>query len=231
MSRTVVAVAERGDGAIERRAHVADIAAERKQRFSHCVSHCLARPRTMVTPTSAKVAAIGACGLCTVTRTLMTWWEPVEHRFGDRAGRGLDQPIAPSAKRLARDLDHLVVAHGVRKLVGARGLGQIDVEREVELERLPDLGLVLHHAVIGMQRKPAHEHRVGHCALRMAAFTRSACTVSATSWVRMIAAPPADRQEMSGDRSAEPPVGRGGRNLVDEALARGADAAAAGRRT
>src|SRR5262245_25308760 len=117
--------------------------------------------------------------------------EPVEDGFSDRAGRGLDQSIATRAKRPARDLDDLVVAHGVRELVGTRSRGQIDVEHEIELEGLPDLGLVLHHAVIGVQCKPGDEDGIGHRALPMAAATRRACTVSATSWVRMIAAPPA----------------------------------------
>ena len=42
--------------------------------------------------------------------------------------------------------------------------GQIEVEHEIELEGLADLGLVLHHAMIGVQRQPAHEHLVGHWA-------------------------------------------------------------------
>src|SRR5215472_8021346 len=113
--------------------------------------------------------------------------EPLEDGFGDRAGRGLDQPTPTGAERLARDLNDLVIAHGVRELVGARSRGEIDVE----LEGLPDLGLVLHHAVISVQRQPGDEDGIGHRALPMAAATRSACTVSATSWVRMIAAPPA----------------------------------------
>src|SRR5690349_24907588 len=37
--------------------------------------------------------------------------EPVEDGLRDRAGRGFDQPIATGAKRLARHLDDLVVAH------------------------------------------------------------------------------------------------------------------------
>src|SRR5215471_13004798 len=82
--------------------------------------------------------------------------EPLEDGFGDRAGRGLDQPTPTGAERLARDLD-----------------------------------LVLHHAVVSVQREPGDEDGIGHRALPMAAATRSACTVSATSWVRMIAAPPA----------------------------------------
>src|SRR5262249_33169646 len=53
--------------------------------------------------------------------------EPLEDGFGDRAGRGLDQPTPTGAERLARDLDDLVIAHGVRELVGARSRGEIDV--------------------------------------------------------------------------------------------------------
>src|SRR5437899_4509262 len=117
--------------------------------------------------------------------------EAIENGFGDRAGRGLDEPVAAGAKCLARNLDDLVVAHGMRELIGARSLRQIDVEHEVEHKSLPDLRLMLHDAVIGMEGKSIDEHGVRHCALRTAAATRSACTVAATSWVRMIDAPPA----------------------------------------
>src|SRR5262249_2971991 len=86
-------------------------------------------------------------------------------------------------------VDHLVVADRIHQSVAARGRGEIDVEHQIEREGLADLGLVLHHAVIGMQRNPVHEHRVAHCALPIAAATRKACTVAATSWARMIAAP------------------------------------------
>src|SRR6516165_9989642 len=133
--------------------------------------------------------------------------EPLEDGFGDRAGRGLDQPTPTGAERLARDLDHLVIAHGVRELVGARSRGEVDVEHDVELEGLPDLGLVLHHAVIGVQRQPGDEHGIGHRALRMAASTRNACTVSATSWVRMIAAPLATASRCA---AIDPPRRRSG---------------------
>src|SRR5882672_4665447 len=112
-----------------------------------------------------------------------------EDRIGDRAGGGLDQPIALGAERPARDLDDLVVADRVGELVGVRSGRKIDVEDEIELEGLPDLGLVLHHAVIGVQREAGNEDGVGHRASRMAFATRNACTVSATSWVRTIVAP------------------------------------------
>ena len=81
--------------------------------------------------------------------------ETVEHGIGDRAGGGLHQAIALGAERLAGDIDHLVVADGVGELVGAGGLRQIEIEHEIELEGLADLGLVLHHAVIGVQRQPS----------------------------------------------------------------------------
>ncbi len=147
----------------------------------------------MVTPTSPNVAAIGACGLWTVTRTAVTSAKRAriacEDRIGDCAGRGLDQPIALGAERPARDLDDLVVADRVGQLVGMRGGREIDVKDEIELEGLSDFGLMLHHAVIGMQRKAGNEDGIGHRASRMAFATRSACTVSATSWVRTMAAP------------------------------------------
>ena len=107
----------------------------------------------MVTPTSSKVAAIGACGLCTVTRTPRTCEKALEHRVGDGAGGGLDQPVAARAERLARRLHHQVVGDGVLELVAARRFGQIDVEHQIELEGLADLGLVLHHAVIGVEHQ------------------------------------------------------------------------------
>src|SRR6516164_282823 len=116
--------------------------------------------------------------------------EATQHGFGDRAGGGFHQSVAARAEGEALDIDDLVVAHRVRELVGARRLAQIDVEHNVEPESLPDRALVLHHAVIGVHGKAGHEYGIGHRALRIAPTTRSACTVSATSWVRMIAAPP-----------------------------------------
>src|SRR5262249_7194976 len=115
--------------------------------------------------------------------------EAFKNRIRDRAGGGFDEAITPAAEYAAHGLDHLVVGHRVRELVRARGRREIDVEREVKLERLPDLGFVLHDAVVGVQRKPGNEDAVAHRAPRSAASTLRACTVSATSWVRTIAAP------------------------------------------
>src|SRR6478609_1617310 len=117
--------------------------------------------------------------------------ELIQDGGGDRAGGGLDQPMAAGPEGLAGDLHDLIVAHGVRELVGARRFRQVCVEDEVETEGLSDPALVLHDAVIGMEGQPGDKHGVGHRAPRMAAAMRSACTVSGTSWVRMIAAPPA----------------------------------------
>src|SRR5689334_16231357 len=115
--------------------------------------------------------------------------EAVEHGIGDSAGGGFYQAVALGAERLARGIDHLVVTDGVGELVGVGCLREIDVQHEVELEGLADLGLVLHHAMIGVQRQPTHKHLVCHKLFRRAAATRSAWMVSATSWVRMIEAP------------------------------------------
>src|SRR5438309_1108357 len=46
------------------------------------------------------------------------------------------------------------------------------------------------HSMEGMYHESGDEDRVGHRFSSIAAATRNACTVSATSWVRMIRAPP-----------------------------------------
>ena len=101
-----------------------------------------------------KVAAIGRVRLVHGDADAADRRKALQHRVGDRAGGGLDQPVAPRAKRLARDFDQLLVGHRVLELVAARGLGEIDVEQEIEPESLADLGLVRHDAVIGVQHKP-----------------------------------------------------------------------------
>src|SRR6516165_1008398 len=60
--------ADVGDRSLEGRANLADIAAERDQGAGH--QDCRVRVRT--TPTSSKIAAIGACGLWTVTLMALT---------------------------------------------------------------------------------------------------------------------------------------------------------------
>ena len=51
----------------------------------------------------------------------------------------------------------------------------------VYLVDYPGAGLVLHHAVKGMECQAGDMNGIAHRALSMAAATRSACTVSATS--------------------------------------------------
>ena len=73
------------------------------------------------------------------------------------------------------------------------GGGKIDFQIKVERESLPNLGLVGHDPMSGMQCEAFDENTVAHgspAACRsIAALTRNACTVSATSWTRTIAAP------------------------------------------
>ena len=91
------------------------------------------------------------------------------------------------------------------------------------LNGLADFGLVLHHAVIGVQHEPVDEDRVAHRARLIAAATASACTVGATSCTRTMRGAVLDGQKMRGERAAEPSVGLGRRDRMDEALARSAD--------
>src|SRR5579872_355068 len=113
----------------------------------------------------------------------------LEHGISDRAGGRFHQTIAPRAERIARRFHQPLIGHRVLELVTARGLLEIDVEHEIEHERLPDLALVRHYAVIGMQHEPVDEDRVAHRVCLIAAATASACTVGATSCARTIAAP------------------------------------------
>ena len=57
----------------------------------------------------------------------------------------------------------------------------------------------------------------------IAAATRSACTVSATSCARMMAAPFAAASRWLAIEPPMPFIGRRGRHRIDETLARGAD--------
>src|SRR4029077_7293586 len=81
------------------------------------------------------------------------------------------------------------IGHGVGEAVGMRGFRQIDRELEVDHEALPDLGFVFHHAMAGMDDNAGDEDGIAHSRSLIAAATRNACTVSATSCVRMIRAP------------------------------------------
>src|SRR5262249_31348860 len=86
--------------------------------------------------------------------------------------------------------------------IGARGVGQVGEQLEVDHEALADLGLVLHDAMTGVDDDAGDEDGIGHRWSSIAAMTLSACTVSATSWVRMICAP---RRAASTCADIEPP--------------------------
>src|SRR4051794_11272008 len=96
-------------------------------------------------------------------------------------GGGLYQTITAATKYLARERHHLIIAHGMRELVRTRSCCQIEIEHEIEGESLPDLGFMGHHAMMRVQGNAGDEHGIRHPALRIAAATRSACTVSWTS--------------------------------------------------
>src|SRR6202042_1308886 len=74
--------------------------------------------------------------------------------------------------------------------VGAGGFRKAGIELEIDHEALPDPGLMLHHPVAGMDDDALDEDVSGHPLSSIAAVSLSACTVAATSWVRMIRAPP-----------------------------------------
>ncbi len=84
---------------------------------------------------------------------------------------------------------------------------------EIELEGLSDLGLVLHHAVIGVQREARDEDRVGHRAPRMAAATRKRLHGLGDVVGAHDGGAVRDRQQVAGDRAADALVGRRRRNL------------------
>src|SRR5260370_38790171 len=72
---------------------------------------------------------------------------------------------------------------------GERGVREIGKRLELDNTALPDFGLVVERPVAGMDREPGDEDGIAHRLSEIAAATRSACTVSATSWLRMIFAP------------------------------------------
>src|SRR5882757_2785049 len=109
---------------------------------------------------------------------------------GDRRVRLVHGDLDRADARKRRH--HVGIGHGVGEAIGVRGLRQIGGELKIDHEALADLGLMFHHAMAGMNHDAGDEYRIGHCCFPsslMAAATRSAWTVSATSWARMIRAP------------------------------------------
>src|SRR6476646_6135932 len=112
-----------------------------------------------------------------------------EYRVGNGAGGALQQLVVGVLERRRRGRHHAGVGYGVGQMIGARGFRQIRGKFEIDDKTLPDFGLVLHHAVAGMDDDAGDEDRIAHTCSLIAAVTLSACTVSATSCARMIRAP------------------------------------------
>src|SRR5689334_7706629 len=112
-----------------------------------------------------------------------------EDRIGHCAGRALQELVVGVLERGDRRRHHIGVGHGVGEVIAARGFREIGIQFEIDHEALADLGLVIHHAMAGVDDEPLDEDGVGHLLPSIAAATRSACTVSATSWARMMFAP------------------------------------------
>src|SRR6185437_1870835 len=125
-----------------------------------------------------------------------------QDRLGDRAGSAFQQLVIDVLEGGGRGRDHVGIGNRVGEAIGARGFRQIGRQFEVDDEALANLGLMLHHAVAGMDHDAGDEDRIAHRLSSIAAATRSACTVSATSWVRMIRAP---RCAASRCAAIEPP--------------------------
>src|SRR6476469_3962543 len=140
-----------------------------------------------------------------------------QHGIGDAAGGRLDEAVSLAAEGFGRAIHDLVVGHRIDHLVRAGGGRQVDFKIEVEQEGLPHLGLVRHDAMIGMQGQTFDENPVTHRTASIAALTRSAWTVSETSWARTIAAP-----DWTANRCAaiDPPMRSCGGEGVTELMKR-----------
>src|SRR3569623_746958 len=108
---------------------------------------------------------------------------------GDYVDRALQQLVVGCLECRRRRRHDLGVRHGIGEPVASRRLRQVGIELEIDDEALADLGLMIHHAVAGMDRQARDEDRICHLLLSIAVARRRACRVSATSWVRMILAP------------------------------------------
>src|SRR5690606_38641939 len=124
-----------------------------------------------------------------------------------RRGR-LDQIEMLVAKRGFGDGRDLAIVHRIRNVVALRRGGEFHVELDIQNETLAELLLGLVHAMLGEQHEPRNfDFAVHQRALRIASATRSACTVSATSWTRTISAPARTASTLP---AIEPPSRRSG---------------------
>src|SRR4051812_17120236 len=109
--------------------------------------------------------------------------------IGHRAGGALQQLVIGVLERGGRGRHHVGVRHGIDQPIGVRGFREVRKQFEIDHEALSDLGLVVHDAMAGMDHEPGDENGNGHRLSQIAVASRSACTVSATSWLRIIFAP------------------------------------------
>src|SRR6516225_1577978 len=111
------------------------------------------------------------------------------------------------------DLDGAHPRKGSEDRVGNRARRKLQVDDEA----LSDFCFMFHDAVPGMDHQTGYEDRVGHALSSIAAASCSACTVSATSWARMIRAP---RRAAIRCAAIEPPSRCCGSDGLTEAINR-----------
>src|SRR5712672_2855131 len=116
--------------------------------------------------------------------------ESRQYGIGDGTGGALEQLVIRVLEGGRRGRDHVGIRHGIGEAIGARGFRQIDGKFEIDDEALAYFGFVFHHTMAGMDDDAGDEDGIGHSCSLIAAATRSACTVSATSCARTIRAPP-----------------------------------------
>src|SRR6516165_8587078 len=109
--------------------------------------------------------------------------------IGDRAGGAFEELVTGVLEGIRRGLDHVGIGNRVGQAVAVRGFREVGKQIDIDHEALAHFGLMLHHAVTGMDDDALDEDRIGHRFSSIAVARRSACTVSATSCARMMPAP------------------------------------------
>src|SRR5262245_54979917 len=69
------------------------------------------------------------------------------------AAGGFDQAIVTGREHFGRGIDNGAVGNGVSEPVGSRACGEIKRQFKVDDETLADLGLMLHYAVMRMDKQ------------------------------------------------------------------------------
>src|SRR6185312_12815908 len=140
-----------------------------------------------------------------------------QDRVDHGARRALQQLVIGVLEGAGRGFHHAGIGHGIGKPVGVRGFRKVGVKLEVDDKALPDLGLMPHHAVTGMHHDALDENDVGHRFSSIATMMRNACTISATSWARMMSAPRCAARRCA---AIDPPIRSSGSAGPTEAMKR-----------